>query len=107
MRGRLSFERGGLNLHRDEATAVLHGWIQTLQERSYQELLQYLNNASCSEVQGPSGQVYQIEVEALWDNKLGSDLRVLVSIDDGSLRWATFPLTQDFMVRSDGSFVGE
>jgi hypothetical protein len=48
-----------------------------------------------------------VEVLALWDEgRPGGNLRVMVSIDDGG--WRAFkPLTEDFIIAPDGSFVGE
>jgi hypothetical protein len=58
------------------------------------------------EVAGPSGAIYQLEVQAFWDDKRSRHLRVLASIDDGG--WSAFiPLTDDFIIAPDGSFVGE
>ena len=58
------------------------------------------------EVVGPSGTVYQLEVTAFWDDKKARNLRVIVTIDDGGWR-AFVPLTTDFIMGPDGSFVGE
>ena len=86
---------------------ILRERIKRLQDLSYRELLFYRDNPTGEEVIAPSGQAYQIEVEALWDGEPDSDLRIIASIDDGSLRWATLPLVQDFVIRPDGTFVGE
>ncbi len=94
-------------MNRDEALTILQKRIRALRSLSYVELLPYLNNPRAEEVIGSSGQPYQIEVEAMWDAQPDSDLRVLASIDDGSLRWTITPLVEDFIVRSDGTFVGE
>lgn len=55
---------------------------------------------------GPSGTVYQIEIEAFWDGRPGGEIRMMGSIDDGGLR-ALMPLTDDFIIRPDGTCVGE
>jgi hypothetical protein len=73
---------------------------------SYQTLQRLLMEQDCLEVRGPSGASYQIEVEAVWDDKAGGNLRVRVHIDDRGLR-AFAPLTDDFIVAPNGSFVGE
>jgi len=46
-------------------------------------------------------------VQAFWDSpRQPGNLRVIVAIDDGG--WRAFrPLSADFIVASDGSFVGE
>jgi len=94
-------------VNRDEALTILRERICTLRNLSYEELLQFLGNATGDEVIAPGGQAYQVEVEAMWDDRPDSDLRIIASIDDGSLRWATLPLVQDFVIRPDGTFVGE
>lgn len=94
-------------MNRDEALTILRERICTLRNLSYEELLQFLGNATGDEVIAPGGQAYQVEVEAMWDDRPDSDLRIIASIDDGSLRWATLPLVQDFVIRPDGTFVGE
>lgn len=71
-------------MNRDEALTVLRERIRTLRDLSYAELLRYIDNASADEVIAPSGQAYQIEVEAMWDDRRDSALRVIASIDDGS-----------------------
>ena len=59
------------------------------------------------EVTAGDGRACQVEIDALWDqSKPEGNIRVLVMIDDG--RWRTFfPVSTDFVVAPDGSFVGE
>lgn len=47
-----------------------------------------------TEVRGPDGICYQIEVQFFWDSKPGQDIRVMVAVDDGGWR-ACVPLTRD------------
>jgi hypothetical protein len=92
-------------LNREEAITILRERIKKLRDLSYRELLFYRDNPTAEEVIAPSGQAYQIEVEALWDDRPDSDLRVIAAIDDGRL--FSMPLGQDFMIRPDGTIVGE
>jgi hypothetical protein len=62
--------------------------------------------ATTREVVAASGAVYQIETQVFWDGKPERDIRVMVSVDDGGIS-AFKPLTDDFIVAPDGSFVGE
>jgi hypothetical protein len=94
-------------VNREEALVILKEQIARLRELQYNELLEFLDNAISIEVVGSSGTHYQIEMEAIWDREPKSDLRVVVSIDDGSLLRSTFPLVDDFIVLPDGTFVGE
>ena len=94
-------------MNRDEALTILRERIRILRNLSYAELLQFLGNATAYEVIAPGGQAYQIEVDAMWDDQPNSDLRVIAAIDDGRLLSAFMPLVQDFIIRPDGTFVGE
>jgi hypothetical protein len=88
-----------------EARRLLAAKLAELRQLSYGEPPRY-QEPVCVEVIGPSGVVYQVEVEAFWDDRKRRDLRVLASIDDGG--WRAFsPLCDDFIITTDGSFVGE
>jgi hypothetical protein len=88
-----------------EARQVLAGKIAELRRWSYADLLRFMEPEGL-EVAGPSGAIYQLEVEAFWDDKRSRHLRVLASIDDGG--WRAFaPLCDDFIIAPDGSFIGE
>ncbi len=48
----------------------------------------------------------RLEFEFRWDSKPGGNVRVLGSIDDGSIRgW--FPITDSFIKCPSGNLVGE
>ena len=93
-------------MNKKEATAILAEHLKEYRKRSYAELQFLLNEQEVCEVAGPSGTVYQLEFQAVWDSKKGEDLRVMGSIDDGGWR-AFVPLGHDFIMRPDGTFVGE
>ena len=91
-----------------EANEILARYIEDLRMLSYAELCKYLNlvDIDTPEVIGKSGVKYQLEIHAFWDNKPNVNLRVMVSIDDGG--WRSYkPLTSDFIIDPDGTFVGE
>jgi hypothetical protein len=95
---------------RDEARAVLARELAPLRGLSHDALVERLcGRIEVREVVGPSGTVYQIELEGLWDHpgRPGEVLRVLGGIDDGHLRSAFRPVTDGFLVAPDGTFVGE
>jgi len=92
----------------EEATRILDGVVAELRREPYRTLVaRYLHESDVREVVVESGVEYQVEVQALWDSPhQPRDLRVIISIDDGG--WRAFrPLSTDFIVASDGSFVGE
>ena len=66
----------------------------------------YLDHHQDRQVIGRSGTVYQIEIDAFWDDGKPGNLRVSVGIDDGGWR-AFVPMTAGFIMAADGSFVGE
>jgi len=89
-----------------EARTVLAEVICRYRAMTYEELQRLLKEQDCFGTRRASGVAYQIAVEAVWDNKPGGNLRVLVHVDDGGLR-AFVPLTEDFIMAPDGSFIGE
>jgi hypothetical protein len=95
-------------MNRSEAQRVLGGVLDELRDLSYGELVEtYLDDPHTRQSEGPdTGTLYQVEIEAFWDDREGGNLRVLVMIDEGGLR-AFAPLTEDFIIAPDSSFVGE
>ena len=94
-------------MNKAEARAIAAERLRALREIPWAELRdRYLNNAETNDVVGDSGTVYQVQTLVVWDDKKESDLRVMVAIDDGGWR-AFFPLSDDFIIAPDGSFVGE
>lgn len=90
----------------EEAQSVAEQRLAELRKLAYEQLLGY-RTAVGEETIGPSGTWYQLEIQAFWDRgRRAGDLRVLVSIDDGGRR-AYSPLTVGFIMRRDGTFVGE
>lgn len=93
-------------MDRNEAKAILAQELAAYRNRSYGELLYLLETQDTREVKGASGKIYQIEIQAVWDDKKGGNLRVMGAIDDGGIR-AFVPLTDDFIISQDDSFIGE
>ncbi len=91
------------------ASILLDAFVHRLRKRKYSELCEFLGAPECEEVWGPDGKAYQVEFEAHWDDprNRGRNLRVIVTIDDGTFRAAFRPITKGFIVAPDGSFVGE
>ncbi len=85
-----------------EAQALMNQFIAGLQSRSYQEWQGLIGESAVVEQPGPSGVTYQLEWNAFWDSQAGGDIRVMVSIDDGSLARFIIPLTSSFLVSPPG-----
>ena len=89
-----------------EAGALLQSHLQVYRQLPYAELVALLGQPQVAELRGASGVTYQVEVEVHWDHRPGGAIRVLGSIDDGGWR-ALKPICDDFILASDGTFVGE
>ena len=91
----------------EEATRILNDVVVEVRRESYgTPVARYLHESDSRTVVAESGVQYQVEVQAFWDGRQSENLRVIIAIDDGG--WRAFsPLSTDFIVASDGSFVGE
>ncbi len=76
-----------------------------------------LGHPDTTSAMGEDGKAYQLETQVfweskkngeirVWESKKNGEIRVMVSADDGGLR-SFMPLTGDFIMAPDGSFVGE
>jgi hypothetical protein len=90
----------------EEARSILRTELDKYRGATHSELQRLLTEQDVKEVAGGSGKIYQIEIEAEWDDRTGGNIRVLGHVDDGGIR-ALAPLSDDFIVAPDGSFVGE
>ncbi len=93
-------------MNKKEASEILGEVVATLRRLSYEQLLQFRGEPDVREIVGDSGTWYQVEVMAFTDDPKSGNLRVSFGIDDGGWR-AFFPLTGDFIIAPDGTFVGE
>jgi hypothetical protein len=87
-----------------EAKDLLYEHLKEYRRRSYAELVALLERPQTTEVGGPSGTRYQIEVQVFWDGPRNGNVRVLGSIDDGGWR-AFVPLTDSLIVAPSGVFI--
>jgi len=89
-----------------ESTQLLQAHLEGYRRRSYGDLAALRGRTHVAELRGASGHAYQVEVEVRWDGAPGGPIRVLGAIDDGGLR-SVKPISQDFILSPDGTFVGE
>ncbi|MEA2445587.1 MAG: hypothetical protein QOJ12_2879 [Thermoleophilales bacterium] len=90
-----------------EASKVAEARLRQLRGLTYSRLAaEWLDRPRSEYATAPSGRRYQLEIEAVWDDRPNANLRVWVLVDDGGSS-ATRPLHRDFIVAPDGSFVGE
>ena len=85
-------------MDKKEAHQLLEEFVIGLKSRSYQEWQGLMGEEAVVERNGPSGVTYQIEWNAFWDSQAGGDIRVIVSIDDGSLTRFMVPLTTSLLI---------
>lgn len=91
-----------------EAAEVAEARLRELRAVGYRRLVeQWLDQPRSEYATSRSGRRYQLEIEAVWDSKPEGGLRVWVLVDDGTPATLQRPLTRDFILRPDGSFVGE
>ncbi len=93
-----------------EARSILTDALDRLRTVAFEDLVaRYLDDVDTTVVTGPSGTVYQLEIEAFWDDprRPGENLRVMVAIDDGRGWRSISPLTSSFIITPAGAFVGE
>jgi hypothetical protein len=95
-------------MDKQEATLLLERSLHTIRKRSYADLKKMVESGAIEtqEVVSDSGKSYQIEIQAFWDNKTRGNIRVCGAIDDGGIN-AFVPVSSDFIMAPDGSFVGE
>ncbi len=94
-------------MDKQEAKIVLCEQLAEFRRKTYRDLVSMIEDEfATNEIDGPSGVKYQIEVQVWWDDAPGGDIRVHAAIDDGGIR-AYFPLTEDFIMAADGTFVDE
>ena len=93
-------------MNKDEAKSLLSQELSRYRELPYAELFSLIDHSKTFERAAPSGVIYQIEMQVFVDDVSRQTLRVLGSIDDGGWR-ALSPLSDDFILAPDGSFIGE
>jgi hypothetical protein len=93
-------------MDKTEASQVLRVQLEPWRRRTYAELTREVGHSHRFELNGPSGTWYRGHIRMYWDDKPDGAVRVIGSIDDGGWR-AFVPLTDSFILGSDGTFVGE
>jgi len=93
-------------MDRGEARTILAAHLELFRRRSYADLVALMGDVHVTEVAGPSGAEYQIELEVVWDSpREKADIRVLGAIDDGRLPGSIVPVSDSFIVAPDGTLL--
>ena len=88
------------------AHSLIDAELVRLRKLPYSELVGLVSAIETKVVSAENGKSYQLEIDAVWDSKKSGGVMVIVSVDDGG--WRAFkPLTGCFIMRPDGTFVGE
>ncbi len=93
-------------MDRAEALAVVREELNRWRRLSWSALRRRVGFSETKEIQGDSGVLYQVEIQVFWDDEPEGVIRVLGAVDDGGLG-AFLPLTDDFLLSPDGTFIGE
>ena len=93
-------------MNRQEALDLLRSELHSWRERPWSALRDAVGQSHRFERTGASGTSYQGSILVGWDHHPDGAIRVIGTIDDGGWR-AWMPLTDDFILRPDGTFAGE
>jgi hypothetical protein len=94
-------------MDKEEARALLAEQLGRYRAKTYAELKGLIDEIDAFEITGKDGVSYQVEIHLYWDVKPEGNICVGGSIDDGTWRGAFSPVTLDFIMAPDGTFVGE
>jgi hypothetical protein len=90
-------------MNRTEAKALLAAHLDQFRQRTYAELKALMGDVHVTEVAGPSGAEYQIELEVIWDGlREKTNIMVMGVIDDGRLPGSLTPVSDSFIVSPHG-----
>ena len=90
------------------ARRLIEDELALLRTRGYEWLRdELLRKPRAREVFDSTGNRYEVEVEAFWDDKPAGDLRVIVSVSGGRFWRTLFPFSDSFIISPTGDFVGE
>ena len=107
-------------MNNEEARAILKKHMTRYEKQNYQELLRLLDEQDTFDSALIAGEVvvfpqpagapedfkdapvFQVEIQAVWDDKSGGVLRIIGNIDDGGWR-AWLPLSDSFLVEPDSA----
>jgi len=93
-------------MNSQEAKKIIADQLKPYREKPYSELIKMFKKPLTYEVRGQSGTLYQIEIQAFWDDSPNENIRIMGLIDDGGLR-AFFPISDGFIKSPIDTFIGE
>jgi hypothetical protein len=94
-------------MNKQEAIEIIKQQLEPYRAKHYSELIKMIDAEPKNyQYTAPSGAIYNIEIQAVWDDKPNAAVRVHGAIDDGGWR-AYSPLSDDFIKNPDNEFIGE
>ena len=87
----------------NRTSSILNSAMNEYRSLSYEQLSQKIGDVDARQVIDDGGRMFNLEIEVLWDSDPNRDLRVIGSVDNGSLVGAIFPETNDFIVSAESS----
>lgn len=93
----------------EEAEGILSVELERLMGESYESLKRVMGGASrvqTFDIEGASGDEYDVEVEAIWVDKEDDDILVNVAVFDKG--WTSMvPVGGSFIITTDGEVLGK
>ncbi len=94
-------------MNKEMAKELINNELNKLRDKPYLELIKMIDSEPITdEIEGTDGKKYQFEIQAFWDDKPNSNVRIIGSIDDGGWR-AISPLTYSFIKSPSNEFIDE
>ncbi len=96
-------------MNKQEAASILEQEIRQLRRQPYSRFRDWIEQKKydTKRHKAQSGKEYQISYQALYDDKKAETIRVMVDVDDGTGISSFVPMSSDFIIAPNGSFVGE
>lgn len=94
-------------MNKREAAAIAEAELDALRALGYEALAERAEKNRHFQVTGQSGKPYDVETMIYWDGRAHTGVRVIAAVSTGG-GWSFFhPLSRDFIIDPNGSFVGE
>ena len=95
-------------MDKKEAKIIANRVIERYRRRSYDELVNMIDNSEWIDERAESGTEYQIQVQVFWDDEDNGIIRCFAAIDNGGILSFMFPqISEDFLMNSNNEFIGE
>jgi len=95
-------------VNEEEATRFADDFLAELRAYDFESLGRRIGEPEWRQIDVTDGITYRAQAQVFWDDDLERrNLRVMVAVDDRSQRFIIRPITRDFIIAPDGSFVGE